>query len=170
MSQTRPTEHLIETGNYFADTVDNLVEILNREQRDDADQALTYLSGVLEIHNEDILLIPSTPCIAISFEGFDEIIHTIGKTNVTVETTIQINAYYYHQEINQRIRKNEIRDAMWELSRILRRNSDLNGLSSKGAQVSSGEVMSRLRQNGAFSGGLIKMQVPILHQTRRGVS
>jgi len=170
MTQDRPTAHLIKTGNYFADGVNNIVEILEREQREDTEQKLTYLNGVLKIHDEDILLIPKTPCIAVSFEGFEEIIHTIGKRQVTVETTLLINTYYYHQEISREIRKKEIRDAMWELARILRRNSDLNGLSSKGAQIPSGEVMSRLRQNGAFSGGLIRMQVPILHQSRRGVS
>lgn len=173
MTQDRPTQYLIKSpeGNYYKDVVDNLVEILQRQQRDDPDQHLTDLSGVIEVSPYDIILIPSLPHLAVSWESKNEIVHTMGKENVTVEIVNDVSVYYYLSELHERIRKDQIRDALWETERILRRNSDLNGLSSKGASIRDSVLQNRVRARGkTYAGGRIRLSVPILIRTRRGVS
>jgi hypothetical protein len=169
-TQTRATPHLIETGNYFSDSVENICEILRREQREDTDSKLKYISRLTDVLNDDVIIIPKPPCITVSFGGWEEVIHTIGQKNVTVEYIVELNIFYYHNEVQNNIRKSEIRDALWEVSRLLRRNSDLNGLSSKGAIIHGGEIVYRARNKSVYEGGLIRMSVPILDKTRTGVS
>jgi hypothetical protein len=171
MSNERPTENLILSGNYFKDAVDNIVKILNVEQIDDPDQELTYIRRVLDVHDYDIIKIPRTPAIAVAWQGFEETVRTIGQKHPVGVTIVNlITVYYYHDEIKDDIRKDEIRDALWEIGRILRRNSDLNGLSAEGASLEGGQIMNRIRNDIPYSGGLITMRVPVSIQTRRGVS
>ena len=170
-SQDRPNEHIIKTGNYFSDSVQNVCEILRREQRDDPDQKLSYIRRLTEVLDDDVIIVPKPPCIAVAFSDFTEEIHTIGQRHpVTVEVIIELNIFYYHSEVKDKIRKAEIRDAMWEIARILRRNSDLNGLSSKGAVIRGGELIYRPRNDKIYEGALIRLGVPILTKTRRGVT
>lgn len=170
MSNERPTDHLILTGNYFADSVDNYVEILKREIEEDPEQELDLIKRVTEVYDSDVTLIPSTPAIAVSWQGFDEVVRTIGQVNVGVTITNYLAVYYYHEEIYDEIKENEIRDALWELGRLLRRNSDVNGLSAEGATIEEGQRMNRMRNDKPYSGGLIQVRVPVQIRTRRGVS
>lgn len=172
MTNERPTEHLILSGNYFKDAVDNIVEILQREiDEDDPEQELDWIKRVHDIHDTDILIIPSTPCIAVVWTGFEELVREIGqKYPVGVTITNFITVFYYHDQIDDEIRKDEIRDAMWELARILRRNSDVNGLSAEGASIEDGQIVNRIRNDIPYSGGLINLKVPVHIRTRRGVS
>lgn len=170
-TQDRPNEHIIQTGNYFSDTVENICEILRREQREDTEQKLKYIRRLTEVQNDDLIIIPKPPCICVAFSDWTEEVHTIGQRYpVTVELAIEVNVFYYHSEVKDKIRKHEIRDALWEISRILRRNSDLNGLSSKGARILNGELIYRARNDKLYEGGLIRMNVPVLIKTRRGTT
>lgn len=171
MVNERPTEHLIQTGNYFKDVVDNIVEILVREQEEDLDQELTYIKRVHDVYDNDIIHIPEVPCIAVSWQGYQRIVKTIGQKYPVREDVINdVIVYYYHEEIKDDIRKDEIRNALWEIDRILRRNSDLNGLSTQGATVEGGQLMNRIRAEHPYSGGLIRLRVPVSIRTRRGVT
>jgi len=170
-SQDRPNEHIIQTDNYFHDSVENVCELLRREQREDTDQKLKYIRRLTRVENDDLIIIPKPPCICVAFSDWTEEVHTIGQRHpVTVELAIELNVFYYHAEVKDKIRKHEIRDALWEIARILRRNSDLNGLSSKGAIIRSGELIYRARNEKLYEGGLIRLTVPILIKTRRGVT
>ena len=171
MTNERPTEHLILSGDYFADSVDNIVEIIGREQIEDSEQKLTYIKRVTEIFDYDTSQIATLPAISVSWEGFEEKVRTIGQKR-TVGTTITniIAIWYYHEEVQEEIRAKEIRSALWELDRILRRNSDVNGLSAEGATIEDGQAMQRLRGDTPYSGGLINMRVPVNIRSRRGVS
>ena len=133
MTQDRPTEFIVKSGNYFRDAVENLVEILNREQKEDPDQKLTYINRLIKVYDTDVILIPETPVIAVAYAGHDEEHTTIGQRQVTTRLDIKLDVFYYHQEANLELKQEEIRDALWELCRILRRNGNLNGLSSLGA-------------------------------------
>jgi hypothetical protein len=169
--QDRPTEHLIKSGNYFKDAVDNIVEIIEREQKDDTDSKLKYIKRVHKVFDHDVFRIPSLPAIAVSWVGWREQVRTIGQRSpvrFTIEVFITI--YYYHGELSRNIRKEEIRDALWELARILRRNEDLNGLSSLGATITDGQMMNRMRANEGYAGGQINLVVPISVDDRRGIS
>ena len=166
-----PTEHQIKTGNIFHDVVNNVIEILKREQREDKEQKLKYISRVTEIIEEDAIIIPRTPSISVAFSEWQEEARTMGqKFPVSMDVTVTLEIFYYHQELTPNIRKVEIRDALWELSRILRRNSDLNGFSTKGAKIVSGSVGNRGRANAFYAGGRIVMEVPVLFQERRGIT
>lgn len=170
-SQDRPNEFIVKTGNYFSDAVENICEILRREQREDPEQKLKYIRRLTEVLSDDVIIVPKPPCIAVAFSDFTEEVHTIGQRHpITVEVTIEINVFYYHSEVKDKIRKAEIRDALWEIARILRRNSDLNGLSSKGALIRGGELIYRARNDKLYEAGLIRLGVPILIKTRRGVT
>jgi len=166
--QDRPTQYLIKTGDYFDDAVANIVEIIKRMQVTDPGQYLTWIKRVHEVYPADLLIVPETPCICVDFVDHEEEIHTIGKKNVTYELQIGIEIYYYHQQINEELREKEIRSALWELGRILRRNSFVNGLSSKGARIVSSEVLNRTRLNGVYAGGRVRYNVPVLIQEQRG--
>ena len=167
----RPTDNIINTGNIFADSVNNFVEILKREIDEDPEQELDWIKKVTEVYPYDAALIPSTPAIAVSWEAFSQVVRTIGQKHpVGMTITSYIVVYYYHEAIKDEIRKEEIRDALWELNRILTRNSDANGLSAEGATVGDGQVMNRIRNDISYSGGLVNMQVPVHTRTRRGVS
>jgi len=176
LSQVRRTENLIASGNIFRDVVDNIAEIFKRYQQGDIsdpddDSELTYISRVTKIYRNDVIQIPETPAISIVWTSFDEKVRAIGHSYpVTIEITSHVAIYYYHDEINVDIRKDEIRDALWEFARLLRRNADLNGLSPKGAVISNGQLMNRMRNAKPYAGGLINVDVPIDVKSRRGVS
>jgi len=171
MVNERPTEHLILSGNSFRDVTDNIVEILKREQEDDPDQELTWIKRVHDVYDSDIIHIPQAPCIAVSWQGYQRTVKTIGQKYPVREDIINdVIIYYYHEEIKDDIKKDEIRDALWEIDRILRRNSDLNGLSAQGAAVEGGQLMNRIRAEHPYSGGLIRLRVPVSIRTRRGVT
>ena len=172
MANERPTENLILSGNYFKDTVDNIVEFLKREiDSDDPNQELDWMKRVHDIYGDDVILVPSTPAIAVVWTGFTERVREIGqKYPVGVTLTSSVVVFYYHDQIEDEIRKDEIRDALWELARILRRNSDVNGLSAEGATIEDGQIVNRIRNDIPYSGGLINMSVPVHIRTRRGVS
>lgn len=171
ITECLPTEHQIKTGNIFADVVHNIIEILNREQREDKEQKLKYISRLTEIIDEDAIIIPRTPSLAVSFADWSEEARTMGqKYPVSMDVVVGVDLFYYHQEFTPKIKKDEIRDAMWEISRILRRNSDLNGFSTKGAKITRGQVGSRARANKFYVGGMIRMEVPVLFQERRGIT
>jgi len=169
--QVRPNEHIILSDNMFRDVVDNVVEVLRRELKDDPEQNLKHIRRNTEVFDEDVILIPKPPAIAVSFSDWSEGPTTMGQRYPqTVEYEIEINVFYYHAEAKNKIRKHEIRDALWDIARILRRNSDLNGLSSKGALIRGGEIMYRSRGDKLYEGGLIRLGVQTLDQTRRGVT
>lgn len=170
MNQDRPTKYLIKKGNYYRDIVANIVEILRREQRKDPDQRLTDQKRLTEVIEGDPFAVPQPPAIAVSWEEADEIPHTIGKRNVTYESTSRVTVWYYHEELNENTRKEDIRDNLWEIARLLRRNSDLNGLSPKGAHVEHVEIVNRPRLDKWYAGGKIIFVVPVLMQDRRGIS
>lgn len=171
MANERPTENLLLSGNYFRDAVDNIVEILKREIDEDLEQELDYIKRVTEVYAHDPILIPATPAIAVVWTSFQELVREIGQRYpVGVTITNFITVFYYHEQIEDEIRKDEIRDALWELARILRRNSDINGLSAEGASIEDGQLMNRVRNDVPYSGGLINMKVPVHIRTRRGVS
>lgn len=161
-------EHLIQTENLFADCVLNLVEILKRKQRDKSiEQKLSYIRRLTNVYDDELIIVPSTPCISVVFNDFEEEIHTIGNRCVTIEFKIRLEVFYYHGEVKNNIRKKEIRDALWEISRFIRENSGLNGLSSKGALIKRGTHAYRPRNNIIYEGALIDMEVPILAKTDR---
>jgi len=167
-AQTRVLEHLIDTGNPFHDCVANITEILRRKIREDPNQELKAIRRLMDVYDDDVLLIPKPPAIAVSFADWEEEIHTIGKSpRVTAEYKVGINIFFYHSELTNNIRKSEIRDGLWEISRILRRNSSLNGLSSKGANIVQGEIMFRVRNERLYQGGIIRLAVPILEKITR---
>jgi hypothetical protein len=163
--------YLIKSGNYFKDTVDNIVEILKREQTEDVDSELQYFKRVHDIYDNDVFIIPSPPAIAVAWTGFTEQVRTIGQRNPVHFTIVnKIIIYYYHEELNVNIKREDIRDALWEVARIMRRNSDLNGLSSVGATIISGQLINRVRSNNVYAGGTIEIDVPVLVEDRRGLS
>ena len=170
-SQMRPNEHFVETDDPFEGAVENICEVLRRELKEDPEQKLKYIRRNTEVLDEDVIVIPKPPVIAVEFSDWDENVSTIGQRYPqTVEYDIGIDIYYYHAEIKNKIRKKEIRKALWEIARMLRRNSDLNGLSAKGALIAGGRVIPRRRNNKLYEGGLIRLQVPVLDKTRRGVT
>lgn len=170
-SQMRPNEHFVETDDPFEGAVENICEVLRREIKTDPEQKLTMIRRNVEVLNEDVILVPKPPVISVSFSDWSEFVSTIGQRYPqTVEYDIGIDIYYYHAEIKNKISKKEIRKALWEIARMLRRNSDLNGLSAKGALISSGQIVYRRRNDKLYEGGLIRLQVPVLDKTRRGVT
>jgi len=165
----RPNDNIIYTGNVFSDSVSNTVEILRRELIEDPDQKLKYIRRLTDVLEDDAILIPKPPCITVYFTDWEENFSTIGQRYPqTVEYKINLNVYYYHSEINNKIRDSEIRDALWEISRIIRRNSDLNGLSSKGVFFFvSGGVTYKQRNDKMYQGGIIRLMVPVIDRERR---
>lgn len=170
-SQVRPNEHYVETDNPFDGAIENICEVLRRELKEDSEQKLKYIRRNTEVLDDDVVLIPKPPVITVEFSDWDENISTMGQRHPqTVEYNIWIDIYYYHSEVKNKIRKKEIRRALWEIARLLRRNSDLNGLSSKGALIASGKPIMRRRNDKLYEGGIIRLLVPVLDRTRRGVT
>jgi hypothetical protein len=170
MTQDRPTANLVKTGNYFDDAPANVCEFIKREQKEDPEQELTLVRRLIDAVPNDLLIVPGTPMVTCSYRSHTEDPTTIGKTNVTHKLQIDLELYYYHQELNEQLDKREITKAVWELCRIIRRNSDLNGLSPMGANIVSSEVANRARVNGTFAGARILVRVPVLLQSRRATS
>ena len=170
MTQDRPTANLVKTNNYFDDVPLNLCEIIRREQKEDPEQELTLVRRLISVVPSDLLIIPGTPMVTVSFFHHTEEALTIGKTNVTHELQIDTELHYYHQELNEQLDKREITKAVWELTRIIRRNADLNGLSPKGVKIVSSDVVNRVRVNGTFAGARIVVRAPVLLQSRRATS
>lgn len=170
-NQIRANEHYIEGDEPFDAIVKNTIEILKRELKEDSGQKLKYLRRNIDVVEDDPMLIPKPPLIAVEWIDWNENITTMGmKYPQTVELNNGVDIYFYHSEVINKIRKKEIRGALWEIARILRRNSNLNGLSSKGALIIGGRFAYRRRNKKLYQGGLIRLQVSLLDQTRRGIT
>jgi len=170
-SQIRPNEHYVETDNPFDGAIENICEVLRRELKEDTEQKLKYIRRNTQVTSEDLVLVPKPPVISVSFSDWEENVSTIGQRYPqTVEYSIWIEIYYYYQEIKNKRAEKDVRRALWEIGRLLRRNSDFNGLSSKGAQIHGGRPILRRRNDKLYEGGIIRLLVPVLDQTRRGVT
>jgi hypothetical protein len=170
-TQVRPNEHYIECDNPFDGAIENICEVLRRELKEDSEQKLKYIRRNTSVLSEDLVLVPKPPVISVSFSEWEENRSTIGQRYPqTVEYSIWIDIYYYYQEIKNKRAEKDVRMALWEIGRLLRRNSDFNGLSSKGALIQGGRPILRRRNDKLYEGGLIRLLVPVLDQTRRGVT
>lgn len=170
MTQDRATDRLIKTGNYFDDVILNMVEVIEYEIKNDTEQKFTELHRRIKIYDTDVVTVPTVPSIAIVFKGWTEKYNTIGKRNVTTEIHCDVDIRYYQEILDKATEYRKTQKALWELSRILRRNGDLNGLSSLGLKISGGEIAARARWNSILAGGLISASVPIVIQSRRAIS
>lgn len=168
--QDRNTEYLISTGNYFTDAVENIIAVIRRELEQDSEQQFTYIARVVDIYDHDAAVIPTVPAIAVIFDGWQEKFTTIGKQNVTNRMDLLLYIRYYHEILERSTDLKDIEKALWEIARILRRNTDLNGLSPMGMKVLQGEVVVTAKWDNNYTGGVIQVEVPILIQSRRAIS
>ncbi len=146
----------IDTDNLVKDFIVNLKAIF--------DDHMTSLN-LKEVFTEDVLLIPVTPCLALSCISFFNQVLTIGRVNTRYQFNFIAEAWYYHQAITEEVYRNLVMTSAYKISEHIMKNSTLNGwLNGKQAVVRSCSYTPRLRSGSLYACARIVIFAP--YQTR----
>lgn len=138
----------IERGEEYIydDFVDNIVEILN--------QNLVTL-GVNYVGTFDDFLVPTYPSIYVFFDSAEEEWVHLPRVKYI---TIRVQLHYYHRNLNQEVKKDEIDEALGKIAKIIRQNHSCNGFldTEEGMTIESVDALGELRgEYGGVGDGLI---------------
>lgn len=145
------------SGNIFKDAHLALIDLIKKN---------VSTLGIQDVFDDDLQQgNPNT--VVVEFMGHTEKYNTIGKKNVSFDLRLRFNIFYYYREVDKGIKKSEIRDKTDAICRLIRGNSDLDGITGMGLEINSTRIISRLRSNGLVSGSVIDVIVPIFERYNR---
>jgi len=124
---------------------DNLVDDFVHNTKAIFDGSMSTF-GLKEIYDEDILLIPTVPSLAISCLSFWNELKTISSSNVRYEFTFIGDIWYYHSAVTEDIKRNLIMRNAYRIAKHIMEHASLNGwLTNTRALVRSCSYTPRLR-------------------------
>ena len=146
----------INTENLVDDFISNLKKIF-----DDNMKSL----GLKEVFKNDILLIPTTPSLALSCTSMWSDQRTIGKTHVRYTFNFIGTLWYYHGEVNPDIDRNIVMRHAYKIAHHIIQNSSLNGwLTNERADVRACAYSPRARSGMLLASARIMIVAPYLAQ------
>ena len=127
----------IDTDNLVHDFIQNTKEIFEDNMR---------TLGLKEIYDEDVLLVPTVPSLALSCISFWNSLRTIGSANVRYQFDFIGDFWYYDSQISEDVKRNAIMEKAYRIARHIIENASLNGfLTNTRAEVRSCIYTPRLR-------------------------
>ncbi len=103
------------------------------------------------IYTEDVVL-PLTPSIAILFTGSENVLRSASNlTRRNYTMNLSYDLWYYHSELNDNTRREEITEVLWQIVNVLMTNTTLNNFAPKlGSVVEVATFRPRMRDGGVI--------------------
>jgi len=122
-----------------------------------------------EIRNyyEEDVLNPNPPCfVVIATSSRDEMRASQNLSRIKYTIHINLEIWYYHADLTEETKRNEITYVLWEISDLLKRNITLNGfVPHLGVEVQGVRWVPRARGNRILAGGVISLLAKKLYST-----
>ncbi len=150
--------HLGE-NNHYRNAVLNCIQVLK-------DNMPRIGRKMKEYYEEDILN-PICPSMAVIVENSeDEMRSTQAFVHVRYTIDIGLQVWYYHEDLTEETKRNEITYILWEINKLLKENITLNGfVPHMGLEVRGARWSPRIRGDRMLAGGVIILVAHKLHTT-----
>jgi len=137
--------------NYFRDAVLNTIEVLKKFPAEN--------NRVIKNFYEEDVLNPVCPCFVVVVDGSKDQIRTsqnMSRIRYTIHMNIEIK--YYHADLTEETKRNEITYVLWEISDLLKRNITLNEFVPKlGSEIISARFGLQPKGTRVIAGGTINL-------------
>jgi len=139
--------------NYFRNAVLNCIEVLKKFPDENNRR-------IRKFYEEDVVT-PITPCFVVIATGSkDEMRASQNLSRIRYTIHINLEIWYYHADLTEEIKRNEITYILWEVSDLLKRNITLNGFVPKlGSEITGTRWVPQARGNKILAGGVINLLV-----------
>jgi len=149
-----------DKDNILDNAAANIEEIFNLYQWDECGLRLS------KIYAEDIR-VPISNSVAIDIEGVEasrEGRAISGFNQHRYNLYITVAVWYYQDEMNPNIRKKEIQNILWKITKMFMNHTTCNGFVPKlGTEILSTEYLPRRFDNKIMAGGVVRMRLTKLY-------
>lgn len=137
--------------NYFRNAVLNCIEVLKKFSSENNRTIRNY-------YEEDVLN-PITPCFVVLVTGSkDELRSSQNLTRIKYTINMNLEVWYFHSDLTEETKRNEITYVLWEISDLLKRNITLNGFAPKmGIEIQGVRWVPTQRGSRILAGGVISL-------------
>ena len=139
--------------NYFQNAVLNCVEVLKKFSSENKRTIRNYYS-------EDVLN-PITPCFVVVVTGSkDEMRTSQNLTRIRYTIHMNLEVWYFHADLTEETKRNEITYVLGEISNLLKRNITLNEFVPKlGIEITGTRWVPQQRGSRILAGGVVNLLV-----------
>lgn len=144
----------IDTGNLLDNFILNTKQILS-----DSQESL----NLREIYEDDVLLVPVMPSIAITCTSVYNELRTVGSSQVRYTVNFVGELWYYYENLSPDVRKNKVMSGAYAIAYHIIKNASLNNwLVNTRAIVRSCSYAPRARSGGFLASVRIVVLAPYL--------
>jgi len=146
-------------NNHFTNAVLNCIEVLKKFPTESGRQIRQYY--------EEDPAVPITPSfVVLVASSKDEMRSSQNLTQIRYTIHIGLEVWYYHADLTEETKRNEITYVLWEVSELLKKNITLNGFVPKlGIQITGTRFVAQARGSAVLAGGVISLLARKLHTT-----
>jgi hypothetical protein len=144
--------------NLYRNAVLNCIEVLKDNFADRTGR------HIRKFYEEDVVnpITPSMSVLVVSSE--DELRESQALRQMRYTVNIGLEVWYYHADLTEETKRNEVTYILWEINSLLKDNITLNGFVPKlGVEVLGARWVPRKFANSVVAGGVISLLVKKLH-------
>lgn len=145
--------------NYYRNAVLNCIEVLKKFDEENTRKIKKYY--------EEEVLNPICPCFIVVATSSNDVMRAsqnLSRIKYTINIGLEI--WYFHADLTEEVKRNEITYILWEINHLLKRNITLNGFVPKlGIEVSGARWVPQARGSRVLAGGVISLIAKKLYST-----
>jgi len=147
-------------NNLYRNAVKNCIQVLKDNFTSETGRKVTTY------YEEDVLN-PNTPCLVVNALSSEDVMRSSqNMTQIRYTINIGMEIWYFHGDLTEEIKRNEITYILWEINYILKKNITLNGFVPKlGVEVRGARWLPQARGNRILAGGVISLVAKKLFTT-----
>ena len=149
-----------DKGNVLDNAIANIEEIFNLYQFSECGLRLS------KIYTEDIR-VPTSNTVSIDIEGVEasrEGRAISGFQQHRYNLYITVAVWYYHKELDANVRKKDVQDILWKITKMFMKHTTCNGFVNKlGTEVLGTEYLPRRFENKVMAGGVVRLRLTKLY-------
>jgi hypothetical protein len=149
-----------DKGNVLDNAIANIEEIFNLYQFSECGLRLS------KIYTEDIR-VPTSNTVSIDIEGVEasrEGRAISGFQQHRYNLYITVAVWYYHEELDANVRKKDVQDILWKITKMFMKHTTCNGFVNKlGTEVLGTEYLPRRFENKVMAGGVVRLRLTKLY-------
>ena len=143
-------------NNLYRNAVLNLKEVLKNNFYNETGRKLR------EIYEEDVLN-PITPSVSILVVDSKDIMREANAfTSLRYTINIGMEVWYYHADLTEETKRNEITYILWEINKMLKKYITINGF---GNEVLGARYVASQKGNRIVAGGVISLLAKKLYRS-----
>lgn len=137
----------------------NIRELFNLYQYDEIGVRFT------EIYDEEHKA-PKRNSIAIDIDSFSTTQRAWhNRTSIRYTIGINVNIWYYHEDLNERTRKRDVMQVVWRIANMFIKHVTVNGFCSElGCEIISSEYLPQITDQKIIAAGVVRIKLNKLFQ------